>query len=210
MARARDDAGHEVINLASDSEDEVLYLPSDSEDEALSEDKSAHFDAHDRDQDDIAHFPVDLDEYDLFGALNAHHSPTYETPNGIIDLTHIPDIDVPPSDLALDNFEAPVNNDLCEDHHLVTEAVALQIVLDVLPDVSVDHVLNIIREKTTDLTRTNAQCHDIVTQLLDGEVYPKEEDETSKKKRKRDDEDDWKEYEKSERDPGVLTYELDA
>jgi TRIAD3 protein (E3 ubiquitin-protein ligase RNF216) len=199
MARARDDAGHEVIDLASDSEVEVL-----------SEDDSAYFDAHDQTQNDMAHFPADQDEYDMFGALNARYSPTYENANGIIDLTDIPDIDVPPSDLVLDDFEAPANDDLGGDDHLVTEAVALQIVLDVLPDISIDHVFNIIREKTTDLTRTNAQCHDIVTQLLDGESYPKEEDETSKKKRKRDDEDDWKEYDKSERDPGVLTYELDA
>jgi TRIAD3 protein (E3 ubiquitin-protein ligase RNF216) len=199
MVRARNDADHEVIDLASDSGDEVL-----------SEDDSAYFDAHDRTQDDMAHFPADQDEYHVFGALNARYNATYETADGIIDLTDIPDIDVPPSDLVLEDFEAPASDDLGGDDHLVTEAVALQIVLDVLPDISIDHVLNIIREKTTDLTRTNAQCHDIVTQLLDGEAYPKEEDETSKKKRKRDDEDDWKEYDKSERDPGVLTYELDA
>jgi TRIAD3 protein (E3 ubiquitin-protein ligase RNF216) len=199
MARARDNAGHEVIDLASDSEDEVL-----------SEDNSAYFDAHDRTQDGMAHFPADQDEYGMFGALNARYSPPYETANGIIDLIDIPDIDVPPSDLVLDDFEAPFNDDLGGDDHLVTEAVALQMVLDVLPDISIDHVLKIIRNKTTDLTRTNVQCHGIVAQLLDGEAYPKEEDETSKKKRKRDDEDDWKEYDKSERDPGVLTYELDA
>lgn len=199
MARARNEAGHEVIDLASDSEDEVL-----------SEDVFAYFDAHDQLQDDMAQSLADQDEDPMIRAFNARYSPTYEATNEIIDLTNIPDIDIPPSDPALADFEARASNNVGGDNDLVTEAAGLQMVLDVLPDISIDHVLKIIREKTTDLTRTNEQCHDIVTQLLDGEAYPKEDDESTNKKRKRDNEDDWEDYDKAGRDPGILTYEIDA
>jgi TRIAD3 protein (E3 ubiquitin-protein ligase RNF216) len=79
-----------------------------------------------------------------------------------------------------------------------------------LPDISVDHVLQIIKKKTTDLTRTNVQCQNIIAQLVEDGDYPKEDDETHSKKRKRSNEDDWKDYDKAEPDPEILTYDADA
>lgn len=95
---------------------------------------------------------------------------------------------------------------------LVTGAACLQMVLSVLPDISVDHVLKLIQEKTTDATRTMVQCERLIAELLEGEPYPKEEEEAKKRKRKREDEaeDELSSYEKGERTLEIYGYESDA
>jgi TRIAD3 protein (E3 ubiquitin-protein ligase RNF216) len=91
---------------------------------------------------------------------------------------------------------------------LITEAECLQLVLDVFPAVSVNHVLTLIREKTTDLTRTKKHSEQIINELLEG-IYPKEADAASKKRR-RADSDGVSDYERDECGPGVLSYDTDA
>jgi TRIAD3 protein (E3 ubiquitin-protein ligase RNF216) len=200
MARPRIEEAFEVVDLASDSEEE-----------AVSKDELEFFDAEaEREYPDNEY--LDMNMHGILEELNARYHPVYEAADGIIDLTGIPDIDVPPSDPILvgDGSEAAEPDDFDRDDQLITEAVALQMVLDFLPDISVDHVLHIIREKTTDITRTNAQCQNIISQLVEDGDYPKEDDDASSKKRKRDDEDDWKVYDKVEPDPKILSYDADA
>jgi hypothetical protein len=199
MARPRFEHAHEVMNLASDGEEEVF-----------SGDELDFFDAVPNGDDAV----VDLT--DMSGVLeehNARYNPAYgAADDGIIDLTAIPDIDVPPSDdpiLIEDGTRKSINEIGGAD--LVTEAACLQMVLNVLPEISIEYVLNLIKEKTADLTRTVAQCEGIVTQLLDGDAYPKEVDEAKNNKRKRDvEEEDWSTYEKGEQDPALLSYETEA
>ncbi|KAF1840803.1 uncharacterized protein K460DRAFT_294389 [Cucurbitaria berberidis CBS 394.84] len=183
MARSGADLGHEVIDLVSDSEDDDQVEPADklpNPDDPVYN-VNAHFDLEDRDT---------------------------------IDLTAIPDIDVPPSDpFMIDDKTSHSNedsNDWGGDTQLVTEAACLQMVLGVLPDISVDHALEVIHQKTTDATRTIALCEKVVTQLLDGDAYPKEVDEAKNKKRKREDDGDLSDYEKGERDPEATGYEQQA
>jgi TRIAD3 protein (E3 ubiquitin-protein ligase RNF216) len=192
-------AGHVIVELSSDSEDEGALV-----------DFSDFSDTDEEPRDPNAHIPADQDPDHLIRELNARYNPVHEAADGIIDLTGIPDIDVPPFDPLLADRESPARDCASSDEDLVTEAVALQMVIDILPDISIEHVLSIIREKTTDLTRTNAKCHEIVSQLVDTGDYPKEDEDTKNRKRKRSDEDDWQEYEKVERDPEIPTYELDA
>ncbi|KAH7095873.1 hypothetical protein FB567DRAFT_431044 [Paraphoma chrysanthemicola] len=183
----------------------VVDLASDSEDEVLSGDEMEFFDAQSERQGPLEELPNMNARLDELGARN---NPTYA--DGVIDLTAIPDIDVPPSDDMTALRAGPANQSGNEGPDLVSETICLQMVLDVLPDISIDHVLNLIRDTTTDATRTVAQCENIITGLLDGEAYPKEADEAKNKKRKRTEEDDWKEYEQAERNPEVPTYESDA
>ncbi|XPS69075.1 RBR-type E3 ubiquitin transferase [Ascochyta lentis] len=61
------------------------------------------------------------------------------------------------------------------DADVITEAVALQLVLDVLPNISVDHALALILSRTTEQTRTETLIGEIINELLDGESPPKEE-----------------------------------
>lgn len=184
---------------------EIIDLLTDDEDDAFSEDEPEFFDAP------LEQHLVDEDRHGrTFQALNARYNPVYEPADGVIDLTGIPDIDVPPSDPSLQNHEVAEASNASEGERIITVAVCLQMVLDVLPDISVDHVLNLIETSTTDITRTAAHCETIITQLLDGESYPKEIDDANNKKRKRDDEHEWKGYEKDEWQPDHPTYETDA
>jgi len=201
MARAPNAfAGHDIVELSSDSEDDGTLV-----------DFSDFSDVDEQPQNLNAHLPADQDPDHLIGELNARYNPVYEAADGIIDLTGIPDIDVPPFDPVPGDRDSPAQDKTDSyDEDLVTEAVALQMVIDILPDISIDHVLSIIREKTTDLTRTNAKCHEIVSQLVDTGDYPKEDEDAKSKKRKRSDEDDWQEYDKDERDLEIPAYELDA
>jgi TRIAD3 protein (E3 ubiquitin-protein ligase RNF216) len=204
-------AGHRIEDAF-----DVVNLASDSEEDGFSENDLEFFDA--QDQPELLgpgfygdEFP-DMNMDGILDVLDARYQPVYEAVDGIIDLTGIPDIDVPPSDpIPVDSSsESAESNNFNRDDHLVSEALALQMVLDFLPDISVDHVLNIFREKTTDFTRTNATCRNIISHLVEDGSYPKEDDEANCKKRKRNDEDDWKDYDKEEPDPGIPAYELDA
>lgn len=72
---------------------------------------------------------------------------------------------------------------------LVTEAACLQMVINVLPAILVDYVLNLIRRITIDQTRTVAHCEAIILRLLEG-AHPTEADAVRAKKRKREDSDE--------------------
>jgi TRIAD3 protein (E3 ubiquitin-protein ligase RNF216) len=192
MARASLDAAHQVVDLASDSEDELF--PGDG---------FEFFDARSERAESAEN--VDMHEFDV------RYNPFYDDPDGVIDLTGIPDIDIPPSDAGLAQPEAQEHENFDDDDlRLVTEALGLQMVLDFLPDISIDHVLTLLKEKTTDFTRTAARCQGIIMLLVEEGTYPKEVDEANKKKRKRDEEEEGTEYDKAERDPEVPNYEHDA
>lgn len=200
MAGTLFDTPREIVDLASDSE------ASDNEDAVLSGDELQFFDAQAERRGDYH----DMDDADFPQELNARHPQAPGSEHSIIDLTGIPDIDVPPSNQAFTGRETGESNNQGRVARIVTENECLQMVMDVLPDIATDHVLGLIRKSTTDTTRTAALCEDLITQLLDGEAYPKEADEAKNNKRKREDEDEWREYEKAERDPAIASYESDA
>ncbi|KAI4946320.1 hypothetical protein J4E86_009025 [Alternaria arbusti] len=191
---------HEVIDLLSDSE---------TEDEGLARHELEAFDAR-----SAAEFALDFP--DLDDPIAEFRAEFQANGRQVIDLTDIPDIDVPPSDAVVAEDDRPPPEgrapDWGEDIALVTEAACLQMVLSVLPDISVDYVLKLIQEKMTDTTRTTAQCEHFLTELLEGEPYPKESDDAKNKKRKRDSEAEGElsTYEKGERDPEIGGYEHDA
>lgn len=193
MARPKLEPGYEIIGVSSDSEDEV---PAD---EALE-----WFDAQ-------SMLDLAKDLPDLNAPLEDFREQFGANIDEPIDLTAIPDIDVPPSDpVVIDNEFAEPNsliNDLDSATHLVHEAACLAIVLSVLPDISVDHACKFINANTSDATRTMAQCERVVSRLLDSGAYPKEADEANTRKRKRDKEDDLSDYEKGERDLEINDYE---
>lgn len=200
MAPSGAPPGYEVVDLLSDSE---------TADEGLTPDELDDFD--ERSAAELAQ------EYpEIFAPVADLREPHQRDDHETIDLIGIPDIDVPPSD------PIEVDNDaLQRDGHapewdagiqVVTEAACLQMILSVLPDISVDHVLKLIQEKMTDATRTTTQCEILLTELLEGEPYPKESEAAKNKKRKREDEAEHglDSYEKGERDPEIEGYEHNA
>ncbi|RMZ69017.1 ring finger [Pyrenophora seminiperda CCB06] len=201
MARPAINVEHEIVNLISDSESEDDGIP--------------------RDEPDFFAAPSDVDSADEYSELEEPlrnlHAQLHEDDYEMIDLTGVPDIDVPPSvpiavnddELPPPNAQAPGWNDV---NTPITEAACLQMVLSILPDISADYVLQLIQEKMTDTTRTMVQCEHFLAEILEGEPYPKELNDAKNKKRKRDDEDDddWIGYEMAERDPEIGGYEHDA
>jgi TRIAD3 protein (E3 ubiquitin-protein ligase RNF216) len=188
---------------------EVVVL-SDSEDEGYARHELDLIDAQSPSPSEILR--------DFEDPIADFHAQYAANDRGLIDLTGIPDVDVPPSDPVTadnDTSQQDAQTNDWGNAEVVTEAACLQMILSVLPDISVDYVLKLIQQKTTDLTRTSAQCEHFLTELLEGEPYPKESDERTKnRKRKRADEGDGDEdlsnYEKAERDPEIGGYEHDA
>lgn len=181
---------------------EVVDLISDDENDGYSDDEAEFYDAQ------SVGGPVDngadfgfLDDLTEYGRSEIDE-------REVIDLTAIPDVDVPPSDLDPHVVENALPTDDRGEVELITEAVCLQLVLDVFPDVSVDHVLAMIQERTTDLTRTKEHSERIVNELLEG-TYPKEAKNASRKRRRADSE-DYSDFEKDEHSAGVLSYDTDA
>jgi TRIAD3 protein (E3 ubiquitin-protein ligase RNF216) len=110
----------------------VVDLASDSEDELFPGDGFEFFDARSERAESAEN--VDMHEFDV------RYNPFYDDPDGVIDLTGIPDIDIPPSDAGLAQPEAQEHENFDDDDlRLVTEALGLQMVLDFLPDISIDH-----------------------------------------------------------------------
>ncbi|KNG51460.1 ring finger domain-containing protein [Stemphylium lycopersici] len=200
MAPSSAPLGYQVVDLLSDSE---------TADESLTPDELDDFDERyaaefAQENPEIFAHVADLREL--------HQRDDHET----IDLTGIPDIDVPPSDpIEVDDDALQRDGQAPEwgpDIQVVTEAACLQMILSVLPDISVDYVLKLIQEKMTDATRTTIQCEILLTELLEGEPYPKESEAAKNKKRKREGEHEHEldSYEKGERDPKTDGYEHDA
>ncbi|KAF3032894.1 hypothetical protein E8E11_003174 [Didymella keratinophila] len=180
----------------------IVDLISDDEQDGLSEGEVEFFDA--QSVGELIDFGADLNFLNLPEFGNAEVDE-----RDVIDLTAIPDVDVPPSDVAHHVAEdATPSNDRVE-FELISKAVCLQLVMDVFPDVSVDHVLTMIQERTTDLTRTKEHSERIVNELLKEGTYPKEAESASKKRRRADSE-QFSDYEKNEHTAGVLSYATDA
>ncbi|KAF1996868.1 hypothetical protein P154DRAFT_442343 [Amniculicola lignicola CBS 123094] len=72
------------------------------------------------------------------------------------------------------------------DRTIIGTDECLQLILNVLPDISIDYALGLIIEQTEDGTRCSADCERLIMMLLDQGAYPKEADEVNKRKRKRD------------------------
>lgn len=84
----------------------------------------------------------------------------------------------------------------------LTEEESLQAILNVIPDVSVKHVLWHIRGNA----RNAAACERIITELFD-DGYPKENDESNQRKRKREDDgDDNAEFAVGRSEPGYTMH----
>jgi TRIAD3 protein (E3 ubiquitin-protein ligase RNF216) len=186
----------QVIDLVSDDED-LDFLGFD--DNIL----DRYFDGPLRGADEY------LDEPDAWPAFNSPHHGA----NNPIDLTgpeDRPGTNVTSASLSTDN---PMTNNTDEDlsgAELVTEAACLQMVLNVLPDVSVEHALGLVHEGTKDDTRTLVECERIIAQLLDGGDYPKELEEQINRKRKRDEEESLDEFETDAHAASMPTYFKDA
>jgi TRIAD3 protein (E3 ubiquitin-protein ligase RNF216) len=124
--------------------------------------------------DDFApHGEFDLNEY-----LNMNQ-PTAN--NSMVDLTgleDIPDIDVPP-DAA--GGTTALQEGYIEEGETIGEAMCLQMILDVLPEIAVNHVLELINEQQV---YTTAACERLITKLLDEGLYPKERDELHRKRKR--------------------------
>jgi TRIAD3 protein (E3 ubiquitin-protein ligase RNF216) len=97
-----------------------------------------------------------------------------------------PDIDVPRDEPRPSNDQNHGSPSRRADERLVTEAECLQMVLDVLPGISVKYGLDQIQNKTADETRTVARCEELIDSLLEG-PYPTEADASNRGKRKRED-----------------------
>ncbi|CAI6246460.1 unnamed protein product [Periconia digitata] len=98
----------------------------------------------------------------------------------IIDLTHSEDSS-PVRDLT-----HPTGNH----HNRViskedNDDICLKKILDILPDVSVAHVLDLI----SGTSRTPSDCDRIISRLLDEGSYPREQDDAARRKRKRESDD---------------------
>ncbi|KAF2472065.1 uncharacterized protein BDR25DRAFT_221227 [Lindgomyces ingoldianus] len=152
--------------------------------------------------------PEDLNDLALFNEFLKINGQDEYNPIDLTALEDIPDVDVPPDGahprLTVENAEAV--------SEAVSEAQCLQMVLNVLPDIAIDHVLNLIKERIGDRTRTVAECERLITHILDEGIYPKETDEASKRKRKRgnDDDDDTSEFEKDGQKDQNISYRINA
>lgn len=194
MARRELERDREIIDLSSDSEDH------DDLDNEVGLDAQFALD-----------FPDDQELDDLFEGLP---DMVGMEDHDFFDLNAIPDIDMSPSEEHnFDNMNPAryAHAEAMDGHaRLFTAEECLQMVLDVLPDISVEHALQTIKENTQNSTRTLPQCEQLVAQFIDGGEYRKEADEANNKKRKRDADESLSEYEKDERDPEIRGYEADA
>jgi TRIAD3 protein (E3 ubiquitin-protein ligase RNF216) len=182
---------------------QVINLISDDEHDGFSDDEAEFFDAQSVGE------PVNFGpDFDLLDDLPEFGNAEVDE-RDVIDLTAIPDIDVPPPDLNPHVVENAPPTDARGEVELISEAVCLQLVLDVFPDISVEHVLTMIQERTTDLTRTKEHIERIVNELLEEGTYPKEAENASKKRR-RADSDEFSDYERDEHTAGVPNYNTDA
>jgi TRIAD3 protein (E3 ubiquitin-protein ligase RNF216) len=181
---------------------EIVDLISDDEYDGLLGDEVEFFDA--QSVGESVDIEADLDFLDLPQLGNAKVDE-----RDVIDLTAIPDVDVPPSDVAYRFVEDATPSSDRVEFDLISEAMCLQLVMGVFPDVSVSHVLTMIREQTTDLTRTKEHSERIVDKLLEEGTYPKEAESASKKRRRADSE-EFSDYEKDLHGFGVPTYASDS
>jgi TRIAD3 protein (E3 ubiquitin-protein ligase RNF216) len=197
-----------VVDLVSDEEDrESLDLAEDIEDFGPFFDNAFH-----------ASDQIQLDGGDLndfFAAPRLESSP--HAAHNPIDLTGLDDssdADNAPAHSSPSRTPLDTAMVMQDDHdlavgELITVSACLQMVLNVLPDISVDHTLSVIFTSTKDATRTTAECERIIAQLLDGGGYPKENDEENSRKRKRN-EDDSSGFEGGEEDAESPMYRRDA
>ncbi|KAJ4380569.1 hypothetical protein N0V86_003928 [Didymella sp. IMI 355093] len=182
---------------------QVIDLISDDEHDGFSNDEAEFFDVQSVGE------PVNFGpDFDLLDDLPEFGNAEVDE-RDVIELTAILDIDVPPSDLNPHVVENAPPADARGEVELISEAVCLQLVLDVFPDISVEHVLTMIQERTTYLTRTKEHSERIVNELLEEGTYPKEAENASKKRRRADSE-EFSDYEREEHHAEVPSYNTDA
>ena len=177
MDPARPGSSRNVIDLTSDNED------SDDLGEAFLENA------------ELLDEPFDFDEF--------LREPS--GPNGFIDLTgleDIPDVDVPPNEPSNAPPSAPQHGSTPEEQQTISEAQSLQMILDVLPEVAVDYVLQLVNERQI---RTTTGCERLITELLDKGSYPTEGDELNRKRKRGDS--DGQESDRPAPDPGAPGYQ---
>jgi TRIAD3 protein (E3 ubiquitin-protein ligase RNF216) len=158
------------------------------------------------------------DEYlDESSAFSAPGSPrhTAENPIDLTGLDNTANPNSPPAPSPRDTSMTIIIDQAPAAGEIITEAACLQMVLSILPDVSIKHVLGLIHTTTKDQTLTSAECERIITQLLDSGEYPKEQDVENGRKRKRsdedDDDDDLSDFERGTKSAGYsLAYDSDA
>ena len=157
--------------LAPGNEDDYfLFVNSDDEIEFFN---AASDRSHTPDQDAV--------RYNSDDHNNNNMGPGNPAAAEVVDLTeleNIPDIDVPP-DRARSPFELdPVD--------ALSDAECLQIILDILPDIQVNHVLGLLQDQA----HSPEGCQRVIAQILDAGSYPKETDINHDRKRKRENDDD--------------------
>ncbi|ORY15631.1 hypothetical protein BCR34DRAFT_477776 [Clohesyomyces aquaticus] len=170
---------------------DFVNLLSDDEQSDAAEDTPTDYDDSDYD------YALFNDVFDINGRDNDH-------PIDLTALEDIPDVDVPPDG-------APLQRLSVEDAETLGEAECLQMVLNVLPDIAIDHVLHLISEQAGEGLIAVTKCEQLVARILDDGSYPKESDEISKRKRKRnDDDDDTSEFEKGGQEEVSNAYTVNA
>lgn len=190
-----------MVQPAIRHDHEIVDLISDDEYGGLSDNEVEFFDAHS--VGDPMDFGPESDLLDLPEYGNGDDG------RDVIDLTAIPDVDIPPYDVVPHAVEDATLSNSRADFEVISEADCLQLVMDVFPDVSVNHVLTMIQERTTDFTRSKEHSERIVNELLEQTAYPKEAESVSKKRRRADSEES-SNYEKDENAMRVPSYATDA
>ena len=144
-----------MVQLAVRRNYQIIDLTSDNEDDQLPAERVANLAAKSFSGPTNAEEHLDLNEVHRYGQSRIQQQNT-------IEMAAVPDADVPSS-----NFDPPVTehaalNDSFNEAEIISKSVCLQLVLDIFPDVSIDHVLDLIKAKTTDQTRTKVHSELIV------------------------------------------------
>ncbi|KAF2735468.1 hypothetical protein EJ04DRAFT_434943 [Polyplosphaeria fusca] len=106
-------------------------------------------------------------------------------------IEHVPDIDIPPDAPAI----VPKLN----------ETECLQVILNVLPDIAVDHVLSLIRERGVSSLET---CQALIDRIFEDGPYPTES-QASQRKRKREDDNNFEKGEHVSKTPDYFSEALE-
>lgn len=121
------------------------------------------------------------------------------TPNHLLNLDDFFDLDAFPmmdghgEVIDLTTEDSPAEQQVepqVNQNQSLTEDECRQRILEVFPDIELDHVTNMIRERGDAVERTPHWCGRLIEQILDEGTYPKERDKRNSLKRKRNDDDD--------------------
>lgn len=194
---------HEVIDLSGDDDNEEELFQQYLRDAFPDHDAIGGGGELNGEADDLHRDFVDLTRLEPPDPLPAAESPSFTDPASA-------------AAMDLDGDNAPVvtpehanrNNSLnLSQPELVTAAACLQMIVDVLPDISVDYALQFVADRTRDDARTPEACQRIISELLDAGPYPKEQEEASRKRKR---EFSWDEFENDDGNGRNQEYRLEA